>query len=44
MHNHNNNDKNFDELFWADQIAKQITSRENFITPTIKSLNLTLTQ
>ena len=30
MHNHNNNDKNFDELFWADQIAKQITSREKF--------------
>lgn len=30
MHNKNINDKNFDELFWADQLAKQIISREKF--------------
>ena len=30
MHSHNGNDKNFDDLFWADQIAKQIITREKF--------------
>lgn len=30
MHNHNGNEKNFDDLFWADQIAKQIITREKF--------------
>ena len=30
MHNHNDKEKNFDDLFWADQLAKQIISREKF--------------
>ena len=30
MHHNHSNDKNPDELFWADQLAKQIISREKF--------------
>ena len=30
MHTKDGNDKNFDELFWADQLAKQIISRKKF--------------
>ena len=30
MQNKGNSDKNFEDLFWADQLAKQIISREKF--------------
>ena len=30
MHNKSSNEKNYDELFWADQLAKQIISRKKF--------------
>ena len=30
MHNKNSNNKNPDEFFWADQLAKQIISRDKF--------------
>lgn len=30
MHNHNLDNKNSTELFWADQLAKQVISRERF--------------
>ncbi|MBI2656601.1 lysine--tRNA ligase [Candidatus Woesearchaeota archaeon] len=30
MYNKNGNEKNFDDIFWADQLAKQIISREKF--------------
>ena len=30
MHNHKDSEKDFSDLFWADQIAKQIISRERF--------------
>ena len=30
MQNKNNNEKSFDDIFWADQLAKQIISRKKF--------------
>ncbi len=30
MHSKNSNEKNFDDIFWADQLAKEIISREKF--------------
>ena len=30
MQNHNGNDKDFSDIFWADQLAKQIISRKKF--------------
>ncbi|MDP3764952.1 MAG: lysine--tRNA ligase, partial [Nanoarchaeota archaeon] len=30
MHNRNGNEKNFDELFWADQLAKKIIARKKY--------------